>query len=179
MPSLKEVRDILLISLFQGLINDEELLLLYDLNRSTNLDLPYEYYDSVRIWFAGKRRVFIGISISQAGYSPFSRRTAGSWCDNMLPKKCLYWFGGPLRCSQETGIPLPICRYDSQICKTCSSLMYDQQLYDRLHISGAQSQNSPVERHATEPPCSLYVRNCHHSPRLPFGELFRVYWWDC
>ena len=46
MPSLKEVRDILLISHFQGVINDEEFLLLYDLDRSTNLDLPYEYYDS-------------------------------------------------------------------------------------------------------------------------------------
>ena len=46
MPSLKEVRNILLISHFQGVINDEEFLLLYDLNRSTNLDLPYEYYDS-------------------------------------------------------------------------------------------------------------------------------------
>lgn len=46
MPSLKEVRDILLISHFQGVINDEEFVLLYDLNRSTNLDLPYEYYDS-------------------------------------------------------------------------------------------------------------------------------------
>ena len=46
MPSLKEVWDILLICHFQGVINDEEFLLLYDLNRSTNLDLPYEYYDS-------------------------------------------------------------------------------------------------------------------------------------
>ena len=43
------MRDILLLSHFQGLINDEELLLLYDLNRSTNLDLPYEYYDSFEL----------------------------------------------------------------------------------------------------------------------------------
>ena len=37
--SLKEVRNQLLISHDEGVINDEELLLLYDLNRSNNLDL--------------------------------------------------------------------------------------------------------------------------------------------
>lgn len=42
--SLKEVRNQLLISHSDGLINDEELLLLYDLNRSDNVDLPYNSY---------------------------------------------------------------------------------------------------------------------------------------
>ena len=40
----------LLIIHFQGVINDEEFLLLYDLNKSTNLDLPYEYYDSFEFY---------------------------------------------------------------------------------------------------------------------------------
>ena len=44
MMSLKEVRNQLLISHDDGVINDEELLLLYDLNRSDNLDLPYNSY---------------------------------------------------------------------------------------------------------------------------------------
>jgi len=44
MSSLKEVRNQLLISHSDGLINDEELLLLYDLNTSNNLDLPYDLY---------------------------------------------------------------------------------------------------------------------------------------
>ena len=39
--SLKEVRNQILISHDDGVINDEELLLLYDLNRSDNVDLPY------------------------------------------------------------------------------------------------------------------------------------------
>ena len=46
MSSLKEVRNQLLISHDEGLINDEELLLLYDLNNSDNLDLPYDLYPS-------------------------------------------------------------------------------------------------------------------------------------
>ena len=42
--SLKEVRNQLLISHEDGVINDGELLLLYDLNRSDNVDLPYNSY---------------------------------------------------------------------------------------------------------------------------------------
>ena len=44
MMSLKEVRNQLLISYNDGVINDEELLLLCDLNRSGNVDLPYNSY---------------------------------------------------------------------------------------------------------------------------------------
>ena len=44
MISLKEVRNQLLISHDDGVINDKELLLLYDLNRSDNVDLPYNSY---------------------------------------------------------------------------------------------------------------------------------------
>ncbi|CAH3043339.1 unnamed protein product [Porites lobata] len=42
--SLKEVRNQVFISHDDGVINDEELLLMYDLNRSDNLDLPYNSY---------------------------------------------------------------------------------------------------------------------------------------
>ena len=42
--SLKEARKQLLYAFDDGLISDEECLLLYDLNRSTNLDFPYEQY---------------------------------------------------------------------------------------------------------------------------------------
>ena len=44
MMSLKEVRNQLLIRYNDGVINDEELLLLCDLNRSDNVDLPYNSY---------------------------------------------------------------------------------------------------------------------------------------
>jgi len=46
MPSLKEVRDMLLLSHYEGIIDDKEFLLLYDLNKSNNLDLPYDSYES-------------------------------------------------------------------------------------------------------------------------------------
>ena len=47
MMSWKEVRNQLLISHDDGVINDEKRLLLYDLSRSDNLDLPYNSYPSV------------------------------------------------------------------------------------------------------------------------------------
>ena len=42
--SLKEARKRLLYASDDGLISDEDCLLIYDLNRSTNLDFPYEQY---------------------------------------------------------------------------------------------------------------------------------------
>ena len=45
MPSLRNVRDTLLFAHSESLINDEELVLLYDLNTSNNLELPYWSYD--------------------------------------------------------------------------------------------------------------------------------------
>ena len=44
MPSLKKVREILLICLQDDLISDEEFLLLWDANTSDNLDFPHELY---------------------------------------------------------------------------------------------------------------------------------------
>jgi len=44
MTSLKQVRDHLLISHDEGVLSDDEFLLLYNLNRSYNLDLPYDSY---------------------------------------------------------------------------------------------------------------------------------------
>ena len=44
MMSLKEVRNQLLTGHDDGVINDGELLLLYNLNRSDNVDLPYNSY---------------------------------------------------------------------------------------------------------------------------------------
>ena len=45
MSSLRAVRNQLLISHNEGVISDEEFLLLYDLNKSKNLDFPYDSYD--------------------------------------------------------------------------------------------------------------------------------------
>ena len=42
--SLKKAREHLLYALDERLITEEEFLLLYDVNRSTNLDFPYEQY---------------------------------------------------------------------------------------------------------------------------------------
>ena len=45
MPSLKMARNHLLISHYEGTVDDEEFLLFYDINTSPNLDLPYDLYE--------------------------------------------------------------------------------------------------------------------------------------
>jgi len=45
MVNLRQNREALLFAHDGGDINDEEFILLYDLNRSTNLDLPYWDYE--------------------------------------------------------------------------------------------------------------------------------------
>lgn len=45
MPNFRENRFLLLNTYSDGIINDEEFVLLYDLNKSRNLDLPYWEYD--------------------------------------------------------------------------------------------------------------------------------------
>ena len=47
MLNLKTVQDMILPAHADHLIDDDECLLLYDLNRSRNLDLPYHYLDSL------------------------------------------------------------------------------------------------------------------------------------
>ena len=46
MPKLKTVRDSLLIAHSENILDDEELLLLFNVNRSTNLDLRYWSYEN-------------------------------------------------------------------------------------------------------------------------------------
>ena len=46
MSSLKEARQQLLLNNFDGDIDDEEFLLLFDINKSDNLDLPYKNYEN-------------------------------------------------------------------------------------------------------------------------------------
>ena len=44
MSSFREARDIIFLSYDQGFVSDEEFLLLYDLYKPQNLDLPYDLY---------------------------------------------------------------------------------------------------------------------------------------
>ena len=45
MPNVKTVQDMVLLAHADHLIDDDECLLLYDLNRSKNLHLPYHSYE--------------------------------------------------------------------------------------------------------------------------------------
>ena len=44
MPELREVREALLLTHYENVIDDEEFLLLYDINKSENPDFPYWRY---------------------------------------------------------------------------------------------------------------------------------------
>ena len=50
MPNLKTVQDMILLSRADHLIDDGESLLLYDLSRSNNLDLPYHSYEKSNLY---------------------------------------------------------------------------------------------------------------------------------
>ena len=49
MSSLRKIRDMLLFSHNDNLISEAEFLLLYDLNKSRNLKLPYWSYDQFEV----------------------------------------------------------------------------------------------------------------------------------
>ena len=44
MSSLREIRELLVDFYMNGVLSDEEFVVLYDENRSKNLDLPYDEY---------------------------------------------------------------------------------------------------------------------------------------
>ena len=49
MVTFREAREALLLANDQDLIDDEEMLVLYDLNRSRNLDIPYWKYEKFEL----------------------------------------------------------------------------------------------------------------------------------
>ena len=49
MATFREAREALLLANDQDLIDDEEMLVLYDLNRSRNLDIPYWKYEKFEL----------------------------------------------------------------------------------------------------------------------------------
>ena len=50
MPNLRQVRENLLIAYDAGILEDEEFLVLYDINKSTNPDLPYRIYSKFELF---------------------------------------------------------------------------------------------------------------------------------
>ena len=86
MSSLKDARDMTLISHSQGLITDEELLLLLGENTSRNPDFTYDAYDRFDLEKHGRSRVQIGVQGREARYSSFSR---SSWLARHLRSKIL------------------------------------------------------------------------------------------
>ena len=60
MTSLKDARDLLFLSFGQGLIDEADFLILYDINSSGNLSYPYEKYGMLRC--SGGRVVSTSVS---------------------------------------------------------------------------------------------------------------------
>ena len=58
MATFRETRNTLLIAHADGVISDEEMALLYDVNRSKNLDFPFWKYDMLCIQIQ-RRKTYI------------------------------------------------------------------------------------------------------------------------
>ena len=144
MMSLKEVRNQLLISHNDGVINDEELLLLCDLNRSDNVDLPYNSYPGFafddleddeclsEFRFYKNDLPFLAEVLEIPEVAECYQRSICSGLEAL----CIFL---------KRQLSLSIFRHDSSLWESCSSVMHDKQLHDRLHLPGTQSQNFAVE----------------------------------
>ena len=143
MMSFKEVRNQLLISHDDGAINDEELLLLYDINRSNNLDLPYNSYpgfdfndlednECLSEFHLYKNDLLFLAEV--LGIPEVVQCYQRSICSG-LEALCIFL---------KRQLSFSIFRHDSSLWETCSSVVHDKQLHDR-HLPGTQSQNFGVE----------------------------------
>ena len=130
-----------MISHSDGLINDEELLLLYDLNRSDNVDLPYNSYpgfdfddledDECRSEFRFYKNDLPFLA-EVLGIPEVVECYQRSICSG-LEALCIFL-------KRHS-----IFRHDSSLWEACSSVVHDKQLHDQLLLPGTQSQNFAVE----------------------------------
>ena len=118
-----------------GVINDEELLLLYDLNRSDNVDLPYNSYPGFDFDDLEDDECLSEFRFYKNDL-PFLAKVLG------IPEVLR------LSAIKEVSVAdwrLFTFRHDSSLWEACSSVMHDKQVHDRLHLPGTQSQNFAVE----------------------------------
>ena len=128
MSSLKEVRNQLLISHYEGLIDDEEFLLLYDMNMSNNLDLPYEAYlpyeqftlenleDDECVSEFRFRKNDLPLLADSLGIPDIFKCDQRSVSDGMEALCMLL---------KRFSISLPVLGHDSSLCKTVACAMHD------------------------------------------------------
>lgn len=135
MTSLKEVRNQLLISHEEGVLNDEEFLLLYDLNRSNNLDLPYDSYPDEFTFDDLENDECLSEFRLNKSDLPLLAEVIG------IPEKVECYQRrlcsglGALCILLKKQLSLQILRHGSSICETCTTVLHDKQLHDRLHTS--------------------------------------------
>ena len=111
MSSLKDARDLALISHSQGLITDEELLLLLEENKSRNPEFSWCLRP---LWFRkhGRSRVQIRVQSKEARYSSLSRSSWLAWDFHMSPEIRCWRYRGAMCGFKANKFLLPLQRYD-------------------------------------------------------------------
>lgn len=126
------------------MINDDKLLLLYYLNMSDNLDLPYNSYPGFDFNDLENDECLSEFRFYKNDL-PFLAEVLGipevvecyqrSICSG-LEALCIFL---------KRQLSLAIFRHDSSLWEACSSVMHGKQTQDLLHLPGTQSQNFAVE----------------------------------
>ena len=181
MPKLKEVRNQLLISHSQGVINDEEFLLLYDLNKSKNLDLPYESYnyfdfdmlendECLSEFRFHKRDIPLLADVLQVpDVTTCYQRSVCSGLEAL--------------CVVLKRLAYP-CRYADMIPRFAKACFQYYVWSNNYMVDFSYTRCIATEFFSGMTPYLTLVRldkyaNSHRSSRFPFGELFWLYWWNC
>ena len=127
MPALRRVREELLIAYSDDFINDEEFLLLYDINKSKNPDLPYFNYENFELDNMSEDECNVEFR--------FNRNDIPRLVEVFQIPDQITCYNGVV-CNSKEALCILLkrfaypCRYGPPLCSTYPSNMYDSTVYD-------------------------------------------------
>ena len=162
MASFRDARNLLTAALCDDLISEDEYLLLYDLNRSKNLDLPYDEFtfdldemensECVAEFRVNKHDLpALAEALQISDVFKCRHRSISDGMEGL----CML-----LR-------RLSILGYDSTLWKTHTGTKHDYQRGDRLHLQQSQPPNHAMESHYFTASATSRIRKCN--PRKGSG----------
>ena len=159
MTSFKDARNLVLESYNDGIIDDEEFILLYEGNVSKNPEFPYEDYER-----------FDSNAMDETECKAEFRFTKSE-----IPRlaEALDIPG-----VKTTDLPLSLLRFDPSFRATSTGAEHDLQQRFGLHLQHTRPQNKPVEPHNSR--CCWSREVCWSSlwQRCSTGQLHRIHRWD-
>ena len=123
MPYFKEIRDICLGAYSFDIIDDTEFVLLYDLHKSKNPDIPYWRYEKLDLEKLNDDQCKVTFRFSKNHIYDL-KETLKYTRKNKVLQQCTCWWCRGVMCSFETFcLPMKVYRYDTKFCKACSSVV--------------------------------------------------------